>query len=407
VLGGVPADDDRVVRRAVDEGVDEAGGQRQPSIEVVEDGGRAPNVVAGLRPGGGEPEAVTADVLVDADVLGRHRTGDETYVAHLLQELGSAPCAADLRVAACTRHPELVPAGVEPISLPARSQAARMARALPRLATRTAPVLHTQYVVPPGFRGAAVVTVHDLSFEHHPEWMARHDRVLFRTLVPRAVRRAAKVLTVSETTRRDLVERYGVPAERVVVTHNGVDPRFRPDGARVDRDAFLLFVGALHPRKGLLTALEAMARLPEVPPLVVVGPPKHGASAVEAAVSRLGLEGRVELTGHVGHDELAALYRSAEAFVFPSLFEGFGLPVVEAMASGTPVVTTTAGSLPEVAGDAAVLVPPGDPEALAAGIETALRDGPSLRTAGLANAARFRWADLAARTADVYREVLR
>lgn len=327
-------------------------------------------------------------------------------MAHLLEELGSAPAAADLRVAACTRHPELVPAGVEPISLPARSQPARMALSLPRLAARTAPVLHTQYVVPPGFRGATVVTVHDLSFEHHPEWMARRDRLLFRTLVPRAVRRAAKVLTVSETTRADLVERYAVPAERVVVTHNGVDPRFRPDGPRVSREPFLLFVGALHPRKGLLTALEAMARLPDAPPLVVVGPPKHGAPAVEAAVARLGLEGRVELTGHVDHAELAALYRSAAAFVFPSLFEGFGLPVVEAMASGTPVVTTTAGSLPEVAGDAAVLVPPGDPEALAAGIREALRDGPALAAAGVANAARFRWADLAARTADVYREVL-
>lgn len=354
----------------------------------------------------GTDRTLRADVLVDADVLGRQRTGDETYVARLLAELAAGQDGHGLRVAASTRHPELVPDGIEALHLPARSQATRMAVALPRLARRRARLLHTQYVVPPGLRRPAVVTVHDLSFEHHPGWMAPHDRVLFRTLVPRAVARAARVLTVSETTRRDIVERYGVPEQRVVVTHNGVDARFRPDGPRIPRDAFLLYVGALHPRKGLTTALEALARLPDAPPLVVVGPPKHGAPAVDAAIERLGLRGRVELTGHVDDEQLARLYRSAEAFVFPSLFEGFGLPVVEAMASGTPVVTTTAGSLPEVAGDAAVLVPPGDAEALAAGIEVARRDRDALGAAGLANAGRFRWDALAARTAEVYREVL-
>lgn len=348
----------------------------------------------------------TFDVVVDADVLGRHRTGDETYVANLLRELAAQQAAHGLRVAATSRHPELVPEGIAAMHLPARSQARRMAVALPRIARRSARLLHTQYVVPPAVRCPTVVTVHDLSFEHHPEWMARHDRVLFQTLVPRAVRRAARVLTVSETTRRDIVERYRVAPERVVVTHNGVDERFRPDGPRLDRSPFLLFVGALHPRKGLPTALEALARLPDAPPLLVVGPAKHGAPAVEAAVARLGLEHRVELVGHVDDAELARLYRSAEAFVFPSLFEGFGLPVVEAMASGTPVVTTTAGSLPEVAGGAAVLVPPGDPAALADGIEQALTDPSSWHAAGLANAARFRWDALAGRTADVYREVL-
>ena len=154
------------------------------------------------------------------------------------------------------------------------------------------------------------------------------------------------------------------------------------------------------------SASTTTSKVPDAPPLLVVGPAKHGAPAVEAAVARLGLEHRVELAGHVDDVELARLYRSAEAFVFPSLFEGFGLPVVEAMASGTPVVTTTAGSLPEVAGDAAILVPPGDPAALAEGIERALTDPSAWRAAGLTNAARFRWDALAGRTADVYREVL-
>lgn len=350
--------------------------------------------------------APSLDVLVDADVLGRRRTGDESYVANLLRELTALDGADRLRVGASTRHPELVPAGITPLALPARGQALRLAVRLPRLAGRAARLLHTQYVVPPGLRVPAVVTVHDLSFEHHPEWMAPHDRLLFRTLVPRAVRRAARVLTVSEFTKADLVERYGVDPARVVVTHNGVDPAFRPDGPRPDRPPYLLFVGALQPRKDLVTALEALARLPHAPPLVVVGPAKRRTDQVEAALDRLRLRARVELVGHVPADELAALYRGAEALVFPSLFEGFGLPVLEAMASGTPVVTTTTSALPEVAGDAAVLVPPSDAAALAEGIEQALSRAPELRAAGLARAASFRWDALAATTRRVYEEVL-
>lgn len=346
------------------------------------------------------------DVLIDADVLGRHRTGDESYVTNLLRELSGVAGAGRLSIGASTRRPDLVPPGIAPIQLAARSQALRLVHRLPRLARRSARLLHTQYVVPPGLRGPAVVTVHDLSFEHHPEWMAPHDRMVFRALVPRAVRAAARVLTVSEFTKTDIVERYGADPDRVVVTHNGVDPRFSPDGAVARREPYLLFVGALQPRKDLVTALEALARLPDAPPLLVVGPAKRRAGEVDAAIDRLGLRSRVELLGHVDADQLAALYRGAAALVFPSRFEGFGLPVLEAMASGAPVVTTTASALPEVAGDAAVLVPPRDPAALAEGIDRALGNAAVLRAAGLARARQFSWGALAARTLEVYEEVL-
>jgi glycosyltransferase involved in cell wall biosynthesis len=140
--------------------------------------------------------------------------------------------------------------------------------------------------------------------------------------------------------------------------------------------------------------------------LLVVGPDKGAEAEARAAVSRLGLDGRVEFVGHVEKPALAALYRGAECFVLPSRYEGFGLPVLEAMASGTPVVTTTAGSLPEVADDAAVLVDPGDPVALAGGIERALADRERLVAAGLERARHFSWAETASRTLDVYRELL-
>jgi glycosyltransferase involved in cell wall biosynthesis len=343
-------------------------------------------------------------VVLDADVLGRRRTGDESYVEALLREL--PPLADKERLAAVTRRPELVPDGAEAVELPAHSQVVRMAWRLPRLLRRLQPALaHFLYVVPPGYRGRAVVTVHDLSFEHMPEVMSLRDRLLFRTQVPRSVRRADRVLTGSERTKRDLIERYEVPEDRIVVTPYGVDPAFRQEGPKREGH-YALFVGAIQPRKDPVTAVEALALTNGDLRLVLVGPEKQEAGRVRDAVRRLGLEQRVELAGHVERDELASLYRGAACLVFPSRYEGFGLPVLEAMASGTPVVAARAGAVPEVAGDAAVLVEPGDPAAFARGIEQALDESERLTAAGLARAQEFSWVETARRTLDVYRELL-
>jgi glycosyltransferase involved in cell wall biosynthesis len=343
-------------------------------------------------------------VVVDADVLGRRRTGDESYVEALLREL--APLADRERLAAVTRRPDLVPPGVEAVELPARSQVLRMTWGLPRTLRRLRPALtHFLYAMPPGHRGRAVVTVHDLSFEHMPDVMTRRDRLLFKTQVPRTVRRAARVLTGSEQTKSDLVERYGVPEERIVVTPYGVDPAFRPEGPRREGN-YALFVGAIQPRKDPVAAVEALALTNGDLRLILVGPEKQEAERVRDAVRRLGLEQRVELAGHVARDELAALYRGARCLVFPSRYEGFGLPIVEAMASGTPVVATRAGAVPEVAGEAAVLVEPGNVAALAEGIDRAIADRERLAAAGLERARQFSWAETARLTLQVYRELL-
>lgn len=344
-------------------------------------------------------------VVIDADTLGRGRTGDESYTANLLRELGANP--GDLRIAAVTRHPEHVPAGIEPLTLRALSQSMRMALRLPLLLRRVRPSLaHFQYVIPPLWRGRAVVTVHDISFEHLPELMSRRDRTLFRGLVPGSTRRAERVITVSDWTRLELLERYGLAEEKVVVTRLGVDPAFGPNGREQAAPPYLLLVGAIQPRKDPITALEALARLDRELRLVFAGPEKRGAGDVRRAVSRLGLENRVELLGYVSKPRLAELYRGAACLVFPSRYEGFGLPIVEAMASGTPVVATRVGAIPEVAGDAAVLVEPRDPAVLAAGIERALAARERLAAAGLARARTFSWAEAARRTLAVYREVV-
>ncbi len=328
-------------------------------------------------------------VVIDADVLGRRRTGDETLVSQLLLQLPEV--APDLRFAAVTRRPDLVPDGVEAIRLPARSQEVRMASTLPRLLRRVRPALaHFHHALPLRCPVPAVVTIPDLSWECNPSVMGLRDRLIFRTVVPRAARRAVRVLTISERTKRDLIELYGVPSERIVVTPLAVDPGFRPGNGHA---SFLLYVGAIEPRKRPLLAADAARALGRR--LVVVGPTKDEELAAE--LRRSG----AELRGYVPKAELIRLYQEAACLVFPSSHEGFGLPLLEAMACGTPVAAATDPALREVAGEAAVF----DAD-VTESVRRALADRDRLVAAGLERVRRFTWAETARRTAEVYREAI-
>jgi glycosyltransferase involved in cell wall biosynthesis len=330
-------------------------------------------------------------VVIDADVLGRQRTGDETYVENLLRFL---PAIADeFRLAAITRHPELVPADVEPIHVATGSQKLRMAWSVPRVLRRLRPALaHFQHAMPLRCPCPAVVTIHDLSFERDPRAMSRRDRFVFRRVVPRAARTARRVIAVSERTKRDLVDLYGIPPDRITVTPHGVDPAFGP--GQVAGEGYLLFVGAVQARKDPLAAARAAQEVGL--PLVVAGPAREPELARE--LEALG----ADLRGYVDKAELAGLYRGAAALVLPSRYEGFGLPVLEAMASGVPVVVADEPALREVAADAAVYSD-GD---LAAAIRTGLAERDRLVAAGLERAKAFSWEETARRTLEVYSEAL-
>jgi glycosyltransferase involved in cell wall biosynthesis len=328
-------------------------------------------------------------IVVDADVLGRNRTGEETYLLNLLRALPRV--APDLELAAITRHPALVPDGVRALEVPARFQEARMAWAVPRLLRRLRPELvHFQHVLPLGYRGRSVVTLHDLHFERDPSVMGLADRLTFKTFVPRSARRATRLIAVSERTKRDAIELYGLPPEKITVVPHGVDPVFSPgDGTH---DGYVLFVGAVQARKDPLAALRA-AREAGLP-LVVAGPPK------EPELVQALRDGGADVRGWVEHEELAQLYRRAAALVLPSRFEGFGVPVLEALASGTPVVLSDDAALREVAGDAGIYGDPAD------GVRQALAERERWAAAGLQRARRFTWEETARLTAQVYRETL-
>src|SRR5581483_10057627 len=265
---------------------------------------------------------------------------------------------------------------------------------LPRLARdRQLDVLHC-----PTFRGPLgepgcplVVTVHDLAVLRHPETFNLWTRLYSRLCVSRVARAARLLIAVSEHTKRDVVELLGVPEERIRVVPNGVADAFTPEGSAEAGD-YVLAVGTIEPRKNLGRLAEATRRLGVE--LRVVGAPGWGRVELGPGVRRL---------GRVPDDELARLYRGARCLAYPSLYEGFGIPIVEAMASGTPVVTSGGGATEEISGGAAVLVDPLDPASIAAGIEEASARREELVRAGLQRARDFGWDEVARRTAEVYR----
>jgi len=283
------------------------------------------------------------------------------------------------------------------------------------------------YTLPLRIRIPSVVTVHDLTFFDHPEWHERSKVIYFRRMIAAAARRATACVSVSEHTARRL-RAVCSPAGPVHVVPHGVDhDRFfpTPTGAATgtgeeERDAlarrgiaapYVAFIGTLEPRKDVPTLVRAFARVvgsrPELR-LVLAGGDGWGVDAVRDAIESSGAATRVLRTGYLPHDLMAPLLRQATAVAYPSLEEGFGLPALEALACGAPLVTTTGSAVAEVVADAAVLVPPGDVDALTAGLEDALDPAraETLRAAGPRRAAGFTWAASIEAHVAVYREAL-
>jgi glycosyltransferase involved in cell wall biosynthesis len=290
------------------------------------------------------------------------------------------------------------------------------------IAARRLDVFHGPIsVVPMATRVPSVVTVHDLAFLKFPEQVpaARRNWLIAGTRL--SARKARRIITISENTKRDLIDWLGLPDEKIAVVPLGVSPRVqRVSGTsldvfrmkwNVDRP-FILAVGTLEPRKNLPTLLRAFARIKDDidHELVLVGPEGWLTGELKSTLDELNLGNRVRLTGFVSDEELGAWYSAADLFAYPSWYEGFGLPSVEAMLCGAPVLASNTSSFPEVVGDAGVLIPPGDVELWAETMLELLRDSgrrQALRTAGFARAATFSWKRTAQETYGIYKDVAR
>jgi glycosyltransferase involved in cell wall biosynthesis len=292
--------------------------------------------------------------------------------------------------------------------------------------SRSLDLLHAMaFAVPLAAACPTVVTVHDLSFIRFPDAFRPLNRMYLTALTRVSVKRAQRVIVGAESTRRDVIELCSAQPERVVIVPYGVTGAFSPappDAVAAFRqrkglpERFILFLGTLEPRKNIGRLIEAYATLrarrangTETPKLVIAGAKGWHYERLFTRVTELGLTEDILFAGYVAAEDLPWWYRAASLFVFPSLFEGFGLPVLEAMACGTPTITSNVSSLPEVAGDAAILVDPYDQEGLASAMERVLNQpdlARELSVAGVRQAQQFPWSRTAAETAAVYRMVL-
>ncbi|HRA54545.1 MAG TPA: glycosyltransferase family 1 protein [Thermoflexales bacterium] len=284
----------------------------------------------------------------------------------------------------------------------------------------------TEHLLPRFKRAPTVFTLHDLIFRAYPRFHLPRNWIYLQLAIPLFLRRATRVICVSDWTRRDAERLYGLPRAKTLVVHEGVHARFGPVADPARRAAarakyklperYLLALSTIEPRKNLLTLFDAIARLDNTKlggwadvPLIVGGRQGWLTDETYAAVKARGLEGRVRFAGFIGDEDLPAVMSQAALFCFPSLYEGFGFPPLEAMACGAPVLSSDASSLPEVLGDAAEYAAPTDPEAWARAIERLLCDDDSrhvLAARGPAQAARFTWARAAAETEKVYAEAI-
>jgi glycosyltransferase involved in cell wall biosynthesis len=365
-------------------------------------------------------------ISVDAHAIGCHLTGNEVYVRNLLLQFGRLDKHNDFVTYLSTPLGELdVPARFVP-RLVSENPFKRLGFDLPKALWRDRPdVLHVQYTAPLRTQVPVVVSVHDVSYLEHPQYFTRFRANQLALTVRRTIARAARVLTPSEFSRDAILRHYPVDENRVVVIPNGVASTFRP----VDRETaqaiverkygihgkFVLMVGDLQPRKNHLGALRAFEELvrsnPQIPhQLVFVGKETWYSKELHRAVETSAISARVHFTGFIPDEDLVYFYGGSDVLLFPSFYEGFGLPILEAMACGRAVVCSHATAMPEVADGAGILFDPYSISEIVRAmrdvlIDTELRS--RMERLGMARAAQFSWERAARKTLDVYYEVAR
>jgi glycosyltransferase involved in cell wall biosynthesis len=355
-------------------------------------------------------------------MVGGQETGNETYIKGLVDGLKAV--GDDLELILYYAHSPWAPAapGVHFEKLVTANPFVRLGVELPlRSLQQRLDVLHMTYATPVWSAAPLVVTVHDICYATNPEWFSPRDVRVLSTVVPRSIRLAAHVITGLESARQQIIETYRLPEAKISAIPNGLGPGARliaEDEARSELAAlglrlerpYVLAVGNLQPRKNLVRLIQAFRILVESHhqevDLVIVGPQRYRAEEVLQAAAGAATE-RIHFTGYVTDRQLAACYSRSSAFVFPSLYEGFGLPALEAMAHGIPVACSDVDALRDVCGDAALLFDPLSVDSIANAIDKVLKDSDlrqRLSKAGIARAAQFSWEKSAQLTLEVYRK---
>jgi len=368
-------------------------------------------------------------IAIDAHSVGTGLAGNETYAANLIEALAEIDQ---------TNHYTLYVTRREAVErFTGRWPQVSVRRTLPHtplvripvtlsaeLRRRPVDLLHVQYTAPPFAPCPVVATIHDLSFEHLPATFKRRSRMQLRFTVRRTARASAHIIVPSEFTRRDIISTYGIHPEHIAVIKLAASRKFKSSGRedveRVRRrygieGEYILAVGSIQPRKNLARLINAYADLrrerssDKLPQLVLVGKKAWLYGQTLRTLEDQGVSDSTILTGYVSEDDLPALYTGALCFVYPSYFEGFGLPPLEAMTCGTPVIAGSLTSLPEVVGDAALLFDPFDTTALKRALAR-LIDDPNLRAElsgkGLSRARSFDWQETARETLKVYQRII-
>ena len=363
---------------------------------------------------------------VDAHAIGRHLTGNEVYIRNLLNGFAGLDRTSEFIAYLCAHSAEVsrvVPSRFTQRYV-SRNSFLRLGIDLSRQLRRDKPdLIHVQYTAPFGCPVPVVVSVHDVSFLEHPEYFPRSRRMQLRITVKQTVERAAKILTPSEFSRQAIARAYDIDQSKIVVVPIAVSSSFHPIAREVAAgkvaarfnipSPFILTVGDLQPRKnhlGLLHAFEETLRQhPHLPHrLVFVGKETWYSKELHRAVMRSNVAGRVHFTGFVEDPDLLQFYGACDLFVFPAFYEGFGLPILEAMACGRAVACSSATAMPEVANAAGILFDPYSVPEMARAIGDVLLDEEMrvrLERLGSNRAASFTWERAAQRTLDVYYEV--
>jgi len=358
-------------------------------------------------------------VVLDARLLHYNQAGIGRYLRHLYRAIAALPvdqiAAFDPIVLYSRKDRERALQDIwrcgKSAWTPAHHRWERWLLAAELARFRPALVHSPDHVAPQPLGWRSVVTVHDLAFRLFPETHAPESRAYYGGL-ERSVRQAARVICVSEATKRDLLSLVPDVAPRLAVIHEAADPAYSTDGpAHQQERPYFVFVGTVEPRKNVASIVRALALLPvsDRPELKIVGAPGPALAELNALIASLALERDVTYLGRHPTPEVAALYRGALALVYPSLLEGFGLPILEAMACGAPVITSNRSSMPETAAGAALLVDPADPNSISESMRLVASDPMlrrQLRDRGLARAAQCSWSRAAAETLATFHEAL-